>query len=76
MAQMLATVVNERQDGWDVHLPHAELACKNSVSTTTRLAYVKLVMIMITIMIIATIFVTAKNIISSIVVFATRQCEA
>ena len=26
MAQMLATVVNERQDDWDLHLPHIEFA--------------------------------------------------
>ena len=25
-AQMLAMVVNERQDHWDVHLPHVEFA--------------------------------------------------
>ena len=31
MAQMLAMVVNERQDGWDTHLPHVEFAYNNSV---------------------------------------------
>ena len=38
MAQMLAMVVNERQDGWDVHLPHVEFAYNNSVSAATGLA--------------------------------------
>ena len=37
MAQMLAMVVNERQDDWDVHLPHVEVAYNNSVSTATGL---------------------------------------
>ena len=32
MAQMLAMVVNERQDDWDAHLPHVEIAYNNSVS--------------------------------------------
>ena len=38
MAQMLAMVVNERQDEWDLHLPHAEFACNNPVSAATGLA--------------------------------------
>ena len=38
MAQMLAMVVNERQDDWDVHLPHVEFACNNSESAATGLA--------------------------------------
>ena len=38
MAQMLAMVVNERQDDWDTHLPHVEFAYNNSVSTATGLA--------------------------------------
>ena len=29
MAQMLAMVVNERQDNWDLHLPHVEFAFNN-----------------------------------------------
>ena len=37
MAQMLAMVVNERQDDWDAHLPHVEFAYNNSVSTATGL---------------------------------------
>lgn len=37
MAQMLAMVVNERQDDWDVHLPHVEFAYNNSVSAATGL---------------------------------------
>ncbi|CAB1111484.1 unnamed protein product [Ectocarpus sp. CCAP 1310/34] len=37
MAQMLAVVVNERQDDWDVHLLHAEFAHNNSMNTTTGL---------------------------------------
>ena len=37
MAQMLATVVNERQDDWDAQLPHVEFACNNSVSAATGL---------------------------------------
>ena len=32
MAQMLVMAVNERQDDWDVHLPHVEFAHNNSVS--------------------------------------------
>ena len=32
MAQMLAMVVNERQDHWDLRLPHVEFAYNNSVS--------------------------------------------
>ena len=35
MAQMLAMVVNEQQDNWDVHLPHVEFAYNNSVSAAT-----------------------------------------
>ena len=38
MAQMLAMVVNERQDDCDLHLPHVEFACNNSVSAATGLA--------------------------------------
>ena len=38
MAQMLAMVVNERQDDWDVHLPHVDFAYDNSVSAATGLA--------------------------------------
>ena len=38
MAQMLAMVVNERQDDWDLHLPHVEFTCNNSVSAATGLA--------------------------------------
>ena len=33
MDQMLAIVVNEFQNNWDVQLPHVELAHNNSVST-------------------------------------------
>ena len=38
MAQMLAMVVNERQDDWDVHLPHVEFTYNNSVCSATGLA--------------------------------------
>ena len=38
MAQMLAMVVNERQDDWDLHLPHVEFAYNNSVSAAAGLA--------------------------------------
>ena len=38
MAQMLAVVVNERQDDRDLHLPHLEFAYNNSVSAATGLA--------------------------------------
>ena len=38
MAQMLSMVVNERQDYWDLHLPHVEFAYNNSVSAATGLA--------------------------------------
>ena len=38
MAQMLSMVVNERQDDWDLHLPHVEFAYNNSVSAATGLA--------------------------------------
>ena len=38
MAQMLAMVVNERQDDWDLRLPRGEFAYSNSVSTATALA--------------------------------------
>ena len=38
MVQMLAMVVNERQDDWDLHLPHVEFAYNNSVSAATGLA--------------------------------------
>ena len=38
MAQMLAMVVNERQDDWDAQLSHVEFAYNNSVSAATGLA--------------------------------------
>ena len=38
VANMLAMVVNERQDDWDVHLPHVEFAYNDSASTATGLA--------------------------------------
>ena len=38
LAQMLAMVVNERQDNWDEHLPHVEFAYNNSVSAATGLS--------------------------------------
>ena len=38
MAQMLATVVNEQQDDWDLRLPQVEFAFNNMVSATTGLA--------------------------------------
>ena len=38
MAQMLEMIVNERQDDWDLHLPHVDFAYKNSVSAATGLA--------------------------------------
>ena len=38
MAQMLAMVINEQQDVWDLHLPHVELAYSNAVSAATGLA--------------------------------------
>ena len=38
MVQMLAMVVNERQDDWDLHLPHVEFAYNNSASAATGLA--------------------------------------
>ena len=38
MAEMLAMVVNERQDDWDLRLPHVEFAYNNSVSAATGLA--------------------------------------
>ena len=38
MAQMLAIVVNERQDDWDLRLPHVEFAFNNSVRAATGLA--------------------------------------
>ena len=37
MVQMLAMFVNERQDDWNVHLPHIELAYNKSVSAATGL---------------------------------------
>ena len=37
MAQMLAVVVNERQDEWELHLPHVEFAYNSSVSAVTGL---------------------------------------
>ena len=38
MGQFLAMIVNERQDDWDLHLPHVEFAYNNSVSAATGLA--------------------------------------
>ena len=38
MAQMLAVVVNERQDDWDLRLPHVEFAYNNSIFAVTGLA--------------------------------------
>ena len=38
MVQMLAVVVNERQDNWDLHLPHVEFPYNDSVSAGTGLA--------------------------------------
>ena len=38
MAQMLAMVVNEGQDDWDLQLPHVEFAYNNPVSAATGLA--------------------------------------
>ena len=38
MAQMLAMVVKEQQDDWDLRLPHVEFAYNNSVSAATSLA--------------------------------------
>ena len=38
MTQMLAMVVNERQDDWDLQLPHVEFAYNNLVSAATGLA--------------------------------------
>ena len=38
MAKMLAMAINERQDDWDLHLPHVEFAYNNSVSAATGLA--------------------------------------
>ena len=35
---MLAMVVNEGQDDWDLHLSHVEFAYNNSVSAATGLA--------------------------------------
>ena len=35
---MLAMVVNERQDHWDLHLPHIEFAYNNSANAATGLA--------------------------------------
>ena len=32
------TVVNERRDDWNVHLPYVKVAYNNSVSATTGLA--------------------------------------
>ena len=37
MALMLAMVVNELQNIWDVQLPHVESACNNSVKAATGL---------------------------------------
>ena len=38
MAQMVAVVVNDRQDDWSLHLPYEEFAYSNSVSAATALA--------------------------------------
>ena len=38
MAQMLAMVVVEQQDDWDLRLPHVEFASNNSVNAATGLA--------------------------------------
>ena len=38
MAQMLAMVVNEGQDDWELRLPHVEFAYNNSVTAGTGLA--------------------------------------
>ena len=38
MAEMLAMVVNERQDDWDLRLPQVEFASNASVSAATDLA--------------------------------------
>ena len=38
MAQMLAMVVNQRQDDWDLQLPHVEFSYNNSASAATGLA--------------------------------------
>ena len=38
MTRMLAMVVNERQDDWDLHLPHVEFTYNNSVGAATGLA--------------------------------------
>ena len=37
MAQMLAMVVNERQDDWDAYLPHVTFAYNKSISAPTGL---------------------------------------
>ncbi|CAM9841755.1 unnamed protein product [Pylaiella littoralis] len=38
MAQMLAVSVNERENDWDIVLPHIEFAYNNSVSQATGLS--------------------------------------
>ncbi|CAB1113423.1 unnamed protein product [Ectocarpus sp. CCAP 1310/34] len=38
MGQMLAVVVNEQQNDWDVHLPPVEFAYNNSVNQSTGFA--------------------------------------
>ena len=38
MAQTLVMVVDERQDDWDLHLPHVEFPYNNSVIAATGLA--------------------------------------
>ena len=38
MAQMLATVTNERQTDWDLHLPLVQMNYNNSVNVATGLA--------------------------------------
>ena len=37
MIQMLAMIVNEREDEWDLHLPHVEFDYNNSISAATGL---------------------------------------
>lgn len=37
VAQMLAIIVNDRQDDWDDHVPHAEFAYNNSISAASAL---------------------------------------
>ena len=44
MEKMLAMVVNERHDDWDLHLPHVIFVYNNSVSAATALAPNKIYM--------------------------------